>query len=130
MELEIRAGKRVLYKHNNQWEVGELTDKNNPELTDKGLFLPIMPINSSTHITNVEINEIFLDAVQLEDWMKGYKDIFMTKEEYIQFVESEEFSKAIEQSYVSDGEYYYYPVSRYNRNWIEKQPFDYVVRMT
>ena len=52
----------------------------------------------------------------------------MTKEEYIEFLESDEFERTIEQAWVSDGEYYYYPVSKYSASWILKQPFDYVVR--
>lgn len=30
-------------------------------------------------------------------------------------------------AYISDGEYQYYNVPRLNKNWFNKQPFDYVV---
>jgi len=133
MELDIHEGKRVLYKHNGQWEVGELTEAHNTKLTNKGLYLSIIPKEfigqDALYLHDAEINDIFLDAWPVEDYWHDYKDIFMTKEEYIKFIESEDFVKASEQAYVSDGEYYYYPISKYTKNWIEKQPFDYVVRM-
>jgi hypothetical protein len=133
MELDIHEGKRVLYKHNGQWEVGELTEAHNTKLTNKGLYLSIIPKEfigqDASYLHDAEINDIFLDATPIEDYWRDYKDIFMTKEEYIKFIESEDFVKASEQAYVSDGEYYYYPISKYNKNWIEKQPFEYVVRM-
>ena len=52
----------------------------------------------------------------------------MNKEQYIQWIESEEFERNLEHAYVSDGEYVYYPVSKYNKTWIEKQPFEFIVR--
>lgn len=129
MELNIHAGKRVLYKHNGQWAVGTLEESNMHSLTGVGLFLRIIPKDQSDVIHLAEINEIFLDAQPVEDWMKQYHQL-MPKEEYIQIVErdDENFVKALEQVYVSDGEYYYYPITKFNRTWIEKQPFDYVVR--
>ena len=136
MELDIHEGKRVLYKHDGQWHVGTLTEAHNTVLTQKGLYLTIIPIEFGDKdwtevpfMHDAEINDIFLDAMPLDDYLKDYSNIFMTKEEYIDFIESEDFIKATEQAYVSDGEYYYYPISKYNKNWIEKQPFDYVVRM-
>ena len=129
MNLNIYAGKRVLYKQNGQWMVGTLEESDGLSLTPEGLFLQVLSINTpNTH--SVEINDIFLDAIPLDDWMKQYKEYFMTKEEYIQFIESDEFEKALEHSYVSDGEYIYYPVSKYTKNWLEKQPFDYIIRGT
>lgn len=133
MELDIHEGKRVLYKHNGQWEVGELTEAHNTKLTNKGLYLSVIPKEfigqDALYLHDAEINDIFLDATPVEDYWRDYKDIFMTKEDYLTFIESEDFVKASEQAYVSDGEYYYYPISRYTKNWIEKQPFEYVVRM-
>jgi hypothetical protein len=133
MELDIHEGKRVLYKHNGQWEVGELTEAHNTKLTNKGLYLSIIPKEfigqDALYLHDAEINDIFLDATPVEDYWRDYKDIFMTKEDYLTFIESEDFVKASEQAYVSDGEYYYYPISKYTKNWIEKQPFEYVVRM-
>lgn len=140
MELDIHAGKRILYKkNNNSWNVGELAQAS-AKLNIDGLFLPVYPqeifylIHSSSYTWDepdyiyININDIFLEAMPLEDWIKDYKKYFMTKEEYIEFIESDEFEKALENSYVSDGEYIYYPVNKYTRNWIEKQPFDYIVR--
>ena len=129
MELNIHAGKRVLYKHNGQWTVGTLEESDMHSLTGVGLFLRIIPKDQPDVIHLAEINEIFLDAQPVEDWMKQYHQL-MPKEEYIQIVErdDENFVKALEQVYVSDGEYYYYPITKFNRTWIEKQPFDYVVR--
>ena len=140
MELDIHAGKRILYKkNNNSWNVGELALAQ-AQLKADGLFLPVYPqelfyiIHSNSYTWDepeyiyVNINDIFLEAMPLEDWMKDYSEYFMTKEQYADFVESEDFDKATENAYVSDGEYYYYPVSKYTRNWIEKQPFKYIIR--
>ena len=132
MDFKIHAGMRVLYKHKNQWQVGEL-QKGNAVLTDNGLFFFIVPkefigAKEVPYTVDAEFNEIFWDAFPIEDYIKDYKEYFMTKEEYIQFIESEDFSRATENAYVSDGEYGYYPISQYKRNWIEKQPFDYVIR--
>lgn len=127
MELDIHAGKRVLYKHNGQWAVGTLEESDMHSLTGVGLFLRIIPKDQDNVVHIAEINDIFLDAHPVEDWMKQYHNL-MTKEEYIEFLESDEFERAIEQAWVSDGEYYYYPVSKYSASWILKQPFDYVVR--
>jgi len=133
MELDIHEGKRVLYRHNGQWNVGELTEAHMTKLTKDGLYLSIIPKESigkeKPILHDAEFNDLFLDAKPIEDYWRDYKDIFMTKEEYIKFIESENFVKTAEHAYVSDGEYYYYPISKYNKTWIEKQPFDYVVRM-
>jgi hypothetical protein len=136
MKLDIHAGKRVLYKDANGggWQVGEI-DLQPAIVNNKGVWFSIIPREfigkpeeeiDYTHLA--EINDIFLDAIPLEEWLKSYKEYFMTREEYIEFVQSENFEKAYENSYVSDGEYIYYPVSKYTKNWIEKQPFDYIVR--
>jgi hypothetical protein len=125
MGIDIRAGKRVLYKHNGQWAVGELTGKINPTLNGDGLYLFVSNKDGALH--DVEINDLFIDAHPVEDWMKQYHNL-MTKEEYIEFLESDDFERAAECAWVSDGEYYYYPVSKYTATWLFKQPFDYVVR--
>lgn len=139
MEFDIRAGKRVLYRKNNNWNIGELA-QGSAKLDTEGLYLPIYPqevfpqLHSSSYTwdeieyTYANINDIFFDAIQLEDWIKDYKEYFMTKDEYIKFIESDEFEKNLENAFVSDGEYYYYPVSKYNKIWIEKQPFEFIVR--
>lgn len=130
MDLNIHAGQRVLYKHNGQWAVGTLEESDMHSLTGVGLFLRIIPKGQTNVIHIAEINDIFLDAQPVEDWMKQYNQC-MTKEKYIEIVENDEnFVKALEQAYISDGEYYYYPITKFNRSWIEKQPFDYVVRFT
>jgi len=129
MDFNIRAGMRVLYKQgNSNWLVGNLME-GNAEINNVGLFLPIAPIgiNPDEEYHWAEINNIFLEAQPVEDWMKQYHNL-MTKEEYIAFIESDNFERAIEQAWVSDGEYYYYPVSKYSATWILKQPFDYIVR--
>ena len=43
MDLKIHNGMRVLYKHNGQWRVGKLTNQMSPELTEKGLFVFVIP---------------------------------------------------------------------------------------
>ena len=137
MELKINAGKRVLYKNGgSSWLIGALKE-GNAEVSPSGLFLPIIPKaylgqTEPEEIDWAEINNIFLDAVEVEKYLKDYNDIFMPKEKYIEIVErdDESFVKALEQAYVSDGEYYYYPITKFTRNWIEKQPFDYVVRFS
>lgn len=135
MEFDIHVGKRVLYKYNNQWEVGVLTEAHNTRLTEKGLYLSIipkefidMPEDKVPYVHDAEVNDIFFDSFKVEDWLKDYPEYFMTKEKYIQFVEDEDFERQLENAYVSDGEYGYYPISKYTRNWIERQPFDYVIR--
>lgn len=132
MELNIRAGMRVLYKQGcNNWMIGNIMN-GNAEINNLGLYLPIVPkgMTAEEEIHYAEINQIFFEAKPLEDYIKEYDDIFMTKEDYIKIVErdDEKFVKALEKAYVSDGEYIYYPITKFNRAWIEKQPFDYVVR--
>lgn len=131
MDLKIHKGMRVLYKHNGQWEVGELTEVQNTVLTDKGLFLSIIPgkfIGSAIpYYHEAELNDIFFEAKPVEDWMAQY-GYLMPKEKYIEFIQSEDFDKNIEHAYVSDGEYYYYNVNKYSEQWLNKQPFDFIVR--
>jgi hypothetical protein len=128
MELNIRAGMRVLYKKNNSnWLVGEIGG-GNAALDENGLYLPIWTMTDKSDCTLVNINDIFFDAHIVDDTWKDY-NILLTKNEYIKIIEEEEnFIKSIERAYVSDGEYYYYPITKFNRTWLEKQPFDYVVR--
>ena len=128
MKINIHAGQRVLYKLNGQWNVGELAQA--PAYLDKGLFIPVIrkeDLYSSIEPIMVEINDLFLEAELVEDWMREY-GYLMTKEDYINYIQSEDFDKNNEIGYVSDGEYYYYPVGAYNKNWLMKQPFDYIMR--
>ena len=128
MELNIRAGMRVLYKNgNSNWMIGNIVI-GSAEVNHIGLYLPIKPKDNDEEIHYAEINQIFFDAFKLEDWIKDYPKYFMTKEDYIKFIESDEFDKRLENACVSDGEYGYYPVSKYSKAWIEKQPFDYIIR--
>ena len=122
MKYNIRAGMRVLYKDNGQWKVGTL-QAGDALIDDGGVYLPVIGKDSY-----VELNDFYFESFKIEDWLKDYPEYFMTKEQYIAFVESEDFSKATENACVSDGEYGYYPISKYTRNWIEKQPFEYVIR--
>lgn len=135
MELNIRAGMRVLYKHDNKWNIGELAYSQNTVVNEKGLFLYIipkefigMPEKDIPYLHDAEINDIFFEAHIVDEAWKDY-NILLKKDEYIKIIEEEEsFIKSIEKAYVSDGEYYYYPITKFNRTWLEKQPFDYVVR--
>ena len=128
MDFNIRAHMRVLYKQgNSNWMIGTIA-LGSAEINNLGLYLPIKPKDTEDEIHYAEINQIFFDAFKLDDWIKDYPKYFMTKKDYIKFIESEDFDKRIENAYVSDGEYSYYPVSKYNKKWIEKQPFEYIVR--
>jgi len=132
MDLKIHNGMRVLYKHNGQWSVGKLTNQMSPELTEKGLFVFVIPkdymdAEEVPYLHDVEINDLFLEAVPVEDWMAQY-GYLMPKEKYIEFIQSEDFDKNLEHAYVSDGEYYYYNVNKYSEQWLNKQPFDFIVR--
>lgn len=123
MNKSIHAGMRVLYKKNGQWKVGTLQE-GNALIDDRGLFLPIVDEESEVVFT-----DIFFDAFEIDPYVKDYKEYFMTKEEYIEYISGDDFDRHLETAYVSDGEYGYYPISRYTKNWLEKQPFDYVVRV-
>jgi len=138
MERNIHAGMRVLYKTNNSnWLIGELCS-GSAIINENGLFLPILPKELFTQIKKytwdepeipkIDITDIFFDGFEIDEYIKDYKEYFMTKEEYIAFIQGDNFDRQLENAYVSDGEYGYYPVSRYTKNWIEKQPFDYIYR--
>ena len=126
MELNIRADKRVLYKNGNSgWLVGTVCHTENAEVNEQGVWIPIAPIDVEDEVHWAEIHNIFTDGVELEDWMK---DHLLTKEEYIEIIEADDFEKNLEAAWVSDGEYYYYPVTKFNATWIMKQPFQYIIR--
>lgn len=130
--INIHAGQRVLYKHNGQWNVGKLTNQMPPELTEKGLFVFVIPkeymdAEEVPYLHDAEINNLYLDAKPVENWMAEYHQL-ITMDEYIEFVNSEDFDKNAEDAYVSDGEYYYYSISKFNEQWLRKQPFAYIVR--
>lgn len=137
MDNKIRAGMRVLYKYNNSnWLVGE-TAIGTGILNQNGLFIPI---SSKEEIEKayaegytwdqldpilININDIFFDAIKLDDWMK---DNLVRKEDYVKIIQEEDFEKNLENAWFSDGEYYYYPVSKFSESWIMRQPLDYVIR--
>ena len=132
MDLNIHAGMRVLFKwKNSNWKAGYICE-GSADVNKDGLYLPITtkfePEETGCEAYQVNINDIFFDAFKIEDYIKDYSQYFMTKEEYIKFIESEDFDRHLENAYVSDGEYGYYPINKYTRNWLEKQPFDYVIR--
>lgn len=132
METKIRAGQRVLYKDGNSgWLVG-IVDNGNAEVNEQGVWIPIVPLRFADmaredvpYIQYAELNTIFTEGQPVDDWMKP---ALLKKEEYIKIIESEDFERAIENAWVSDGEYYYYPVSTYTEKWINKQPFSYILR--
>ena len=132
METKIRAGQRVLYKDGNSgWLVG-IVDTGNAEVNEQGVWIPIIPLRFTDmaredvpYIQYAELNTIFTEGQPVDDWMKSS---LLTKEDYIKIIESEDFERAIENAWVSDGEYYYYPVSTYTEKWINKQPFNYILR--
>lgn len=129
MALDIYAGKRVLYKNGNSgWLVGTLQETKSAEVNEQGVWLPVIPKNTEDEVHWAEINNIFLEAFPLDDWVKDYSQYFMTKENYIILTEDEDFDRAREEAYFTDGEYVYYPVSKFSKSWIEKQPFEYIVR--
>lgn len=129
MTLDIYAGKRVLYKNGNSgWLIGTLQETKSAEVNEQGVWLPIIPKNTKDEVHWAEINNIFLEAFPLDDWVKDYPQYFMTKENYIILTEDEDFDRAREEAYFTDGEYAYYPVSKFSKSWIEKQPFEYIVR--
>ena len=130
--INIHAGQRVLYKHNGQWNVGKLSNQMPPELTEKGLFVFVIPkdymdAEEVPYLHDAEINNLYLDAKPVEDWMAEYHQL-ITMDEYIEFVASEDFDKNAEDAYVSDGEYYYYSINKFTESWLRKQPFAYIVR--
>ena len=129
MALDIYAGKHVLYKNGNSgWLVGTLEATEKAEVNEQGVWLPVTPKHIEDETQWAEINNLFLESIPLDDWVKDYPKYYMTKEDYIAFTDTEEFDRARENAYFTDGEYIYYPVSKYSKSWIEKQPFEYIVR--
>ena len=132
METKVHAGQRVLYKDGNSgWLVG-IVKRGNAEVNEQGIWIPIIPMrfidmeeDDIPFIQYAEINTLFTEGQPLDEWMKP---ALLDKEEYIQLVKSEDFERAIESAWVSDGEYYYYPISKFNETWINKQPFNYILR--
>lgn len=137
MKITLKAGQRVLYKDkdkNSGWQVG-IIDVGQADVNEQGVWMPIIPQeffhldpDDIPYVHYVELNNIFTEATKYDVSLKQYSDYFMTKEEYINYIESEDFDKHGENAYVADDEYTYYKITTYTRNWLEKQPFEYVVR--
>ena len=126
METKIHAGRRVLYKHNSGWKPGELL-ANSARLTSEGLYFSIMNQEGIME-QDVLYDNLYLDGVQLQDWEQDPSNgVLFEVEEFLQKMEEEELTKNDGTAYVSDGEYRYYPVSTFTKNWIKKQPFRYIV---
>ena len=124
MNIDIHAGKRVLYKYgNSNWIIGNIVE-GPAKVSISGVFVPIKPKDAGGTV-DIEINQIFTDAIKLEDWMK---DNLVKKEDYVKIIQKEGFEKNLENAWFSDGEYYYYPVSKFSEGWIMRQPFNYVIR--
>ena len=125
MESNIRAGMRVLYKQgNSNWMIGTIM-RGSAEINEQGLWIPILPKDTNEEVHYAEISQIFFDATELDNWMK---DRLIPKADYIEYIKGEDFDKHTESAWVSDGEYYYYPISKFNEIWINKQPFNFVIR--
>ena len=132
METKIHAGQRVLYKDGNSgWLVG-IVKQGNAEVNELGVWIPIIPLRfidmpeeKIPYIQYAELNAIFTEGHPVEEWMRSS---LLHKEEYIEIVKNKDFERALENAWVSDGEYYYYPVSTYTEKWISKQPFTYILR--
>ena len=125
MEFNAYAGQRVLYKTKEHgWQVGELFGTN---LKEDGLYFYVHKLNDACN-TTVPIENIFFDTRKLEDWElePGY-GILIRKEDFIEDIKEGRVSASEGTAYMSDGEYQYYSVPRLNENWLNKQPFDYVV---
>ena len=131
----IHSGLRVLYKENNSgWQVGVIA-RGNAEVNEQGIWIPVIPIKFATlepddipYVQYTELHNLFTDSFTFDDWIKTQKEYFMTKEDYIKFISDENFDRQHENAFVSDGEYGYYPVSKFSKSWIEKQPFEYIIR--
>lgn len=123
MDINLRAGQRVLYKKNNSWRVGIL-QPGNLNLTTEGLFANIYDVKDQHLEKNVNVNSLYLNGFPLEDWMKD-EDYCYDKKRFIDLLNSE--TVYIEKAFVSDGEYAYYPVNTFRETWINKQPFDYFI---
>ena len=115
----IYAGMRVLFKNGHGWEVGEL---HSATLTDE-LTFSVINIEGE-EIKWITADNIFFNTRFLEPWEQSY---VMTKDEFLQKVEDEEIIPQANSAWMSDGEYAYYSVGRWNENWINKQPFEYVL---
>ena len=132
MNIEnIYANQRVLYKGpNHAWRVGHLV-MNGALLQSDGLFFMVQDEETNGTELHVALNDLFLDARELQDWVRDRDNHFLyTKEEFISMLQDEDFDIRSGTAYMSDGEYEYYKVAHFNENWINRQPFKYIVWYT
>ena len=125
MDINLHAGQRVLYKKNGNWRVGTLPP-GTMNLTTEGLFANVYDIQDKHFEKNINVNNLYLNSFELDEWTK-HSEYCMTKKDFIEYMHSDEFLQGAYTAYVSDGEYLYYPVNKLTENWINKQPFEYIV---
>jgi hypothetical protein len=121
MEFNVYAGQHVLYKKGHGWTPGTLISA---ELTNKGLLFSVETEEGQIEDSITE-NNLFLNSRNLT-WEIDDPDTLISKDKFIEGIEDEIFNAKDIEAYVSDGKYAYYPVV-FRANWIEKQPFNYIV---
>lgn len=112
------CGMPILFKNGYGWQSGKLfrADLNN------NLTFSVLD-NNEHQIDNISCENIFFHAHRLEDWEYDY---LYDKEEFLERYQDEEFTPITHSAFVSDGVYVYYRVDKWNKNWLDKQPFEYV----
>jgi len=125
MEINLHAGQRVLYKKNGAWRAGTLPP-GAMNLTTEGLFANILDVQDKHFEKNINVNGLYLNGFELDDWAKS-PEYCMPKQKFIEYMHSDDFIQQPHTAFVSDGEYAYYPVNKFHENWINKQPFEYIV---
>ena len=132
MNIEnIYANQRVLYKGpNHSWRTGHLI-MNGALLQEDGLYFMVQDEETNGTELHVPLNDLFLEARQLENWMcDPHNGILYHKETFIEMLQDEDFDPRDGTAYVSDGEYEYYKVAHFNESWLNRQPFDYITWST
>lgn len=126
MGFNAYAGQRVLYKTSEHgWRAGNLVDAG---LEENGLYFNIHDIKDDKYDVSTSIDNIFFETRQLEDWeLDPEYGTLISKEEFIEDIKENRVIAAEGTAYMSDGKYQYYAVPRLNENWLNKQPFDYVI---
>lgn len=119
METNIYKGQRVLFKAIGGWQAGTL---DSTVLNADGLYFNIINLNNET--VQVRIENIFFNARILEDWEEDY---LYNVEDFFQKIADGDITSQTHSAWMSDGEYAYYSVAKWSRNWINKQPFKYIL---
>ena len=127
----IYAGQRVLYKVNDSsWRVGNLIT-NGAFLGEDGLRFMVQDPDGEKTDMGIPVSNLFFEAEKLQDWEKDSSNgIIYTKQEFIDYINDEEFDARLGEAFVSDGEYKYYRVAHFNEGWINRQPFEYILWYT